>query len=204
MTKRVGLLAVFAILLGSAVPAQDSKPAESQVAESQPAAAEKTAAAFAGPALVTDVGQGNSARLVQVMLKRDGTVEFTADDQAGADALEGVGTLVVGVGASTKGLGAAGLDAETELARGKALLAAAKEKGVGVIGVHIGGAARRGELSDKFVEEVFRASDAFVAWKGGNEDGFLTKLAEETGIRYIEVEGKTDVGAELVGLFGGN
>ena len=156
---------------------------------------------FEDPVLVTDVGQGNNARLVQVMLKRDGSVEFKSEAQAGVEMLEGRKTLIIGVGASTKGLGAAGLDADTELTRGKALIKAAKDQEIDIIGVHIGGPARRGELSDQFVEAVFRASDTFIAWEGGNKDGFLTKLAEETNIPYIQTKGKKEVGEKLVALF---
>lgn len=57
-------------------------------------------------------------------------------------------------GASVKGFGAAGITVETELARTRAVLAAAQAAGTTVIGVHIGGAERRGCLSEQFIELV--------------------------------------------------
>lgn len=167
-----------------------------------PAAAAETVKSFGGPALVTDIGQGNTGKLVEVMLRKSAAVEFTADPLAKADALAGVKTLVVGVGASTKGLGAAGLDSDQEMARGKELLAKAKELGIPVIGVHIGGEARRGEMSDSFNRMVCESSAVFIVWKGGDEDGFFKAICEEKNIRYEVVEAKPAAGAVLATLFG--
>lgn len=160
----------------------------------------KEAVTFPQPLLVTDVGQGNNARLIEAILRRAQGVRFETDALAAKDKLEGVGTLVIGVGASTKGLGAAGLDANQEMERTKALVEAAKEKKIPVIGVHIGGTPRRGELSDGFNDVVMRASSAFIVWKEGDEDGFFSRIAKDLEIPLVVTETKPEVGAALLKL----
>ena len=56
--------------------------------------------------------------------------------------------------------GAAGIDADQELARTDALISAAKEKGIIVLALHTGGSARRGTLSDSFITPAFQGCDA--------------------------------------------
>lgn len=176
-------------------------PTTATVAAGAPAAATaKAAVVFGQPILVTDVGQGNTDKLLEAMLKRAGGFELRSDNMAKAGDLDDVKTLVVGVGASTKGLGAAGLNVADEQARTADLLKAAHEKGIPVIGVHIGGVPRRGELSDGFNRMVFEKSTVFVAWSGGNEDGFFTRLAEETKVPLIVNDDKRGVGDELTKL----
>lgn len=150
------------------------------------------------PLLVTDCGQGNSATLISVMLRRARGIEYESKPLATVEDLDGMKTLVIGVGASTKGLGAAGLDASQEMDRIKSLVDAAKEQELPIVGFHIGGMPRRGELSDGFNEYVFRNSDVFLLYKGGNEDGFFTRLDEDTKTHLITVDRKPDIGAEMI------
>jgi hypothetical protein len=157
--------------------------------------------AYENPVLLTDVGQGNNARLISAMLRRSKTVEVEIKELAGADQLDGKKTLIVGVGASTKGLGAAGLDVGQEMRRVDALLAAAKERGIPVIGVHVGGESRRGELSDQFNAQVLRRSDVFIVWKAGDEDGFFTRLARTHEVDLRVVDNRIEIGAIIESLF---
>lgn len=48
--------------------------------------------------------------------------------------------------------------------------------------MHIGGAARRGELSDKFVNAAAPYADYLIVVEEGNKDGAFTKIAEEKNI----------------------
>jgi hypothetical protein len=155
---------------------------------------------FEAPLLITDIGQGNSSKLIEALLKRSGDFEFKSESTARADALAGVKTLIIGVGASSKGLGAAGLNAEQEYERAKALLQAAEDQKIPVIGVHIGGIPRRGELSDRFNRQVLEKSVVFVAWDGGNEDKFFTTAAEESDVPLLLTNDKRAVGEMLTTL----
>jgi hypothetical protein len=131
----------------------------------------------AKPAFLTTVGQSADIEMVKVLLDRS-AVPFTANAQAKAGELaaSGAKTLVVVLGGSTKGLGAAGISADAEIDRAKALLAEAKKLGMTVIGVHVGGEARRGQLSDRFIQAAVPSCQYVVVVADGDKDGFLTKL----------------------------
>lgn len=45
--------------------------------------------------------------------------------------------------------------------------------GVTIISLHIGGSARRGTLSDKFVPDALQAADAAIIVSEGDADGLL-------------------------------
>ena len=133
------------------------------------------------PALLTTVGQSADIEMMKVLLER-AAVPYKADAQAKAGdlAASGARTLVVVLGGSTKGLGAAGISSDVEIARATALLSEAKKLGLTIIGVHIGGEARRGQLSDKFIQVAIPACHYVVVVAEGDKDGFITKLCGST------------------------
>ena len=132
----------------------------------------------AKPAFLTTVGQSADIEMVKVLLDR-GTVPHkdNAQAKAGDLAASGARTLVVVLGGSTKGLGAAGISADAEVERARALLAEAKKLGMTIIGVHVGGEARRGQLSDRFIAAAVPSCQYLVVVADGDKDGFITKLA---------------------------
>jgi len=128
------------------------------------------------PALLTSVGQSADVEMVKVLLTR-AKISFTLDGKVKADGLPvGAKTLILAIGGSSKGLGAAGIAPETELERVKALITEARKKGMKIIGAHVGGEARRGELSDKFIQLAVPLCDYVVIVAEGNADGLFTKL----------------------------
>ena len=142
----------------------------------------------AKPAFLTTVGQSADIEMVKVLLDRS-AVPYTANAQAKAGdlAASGAKTLVVVLGGSTKGLGAAGISAEAELDRAKAVLAEAKRLGMTVIGMHVGGEARRGQLSDRFIQAAVSSCHYVVVVADGDKDGFVTRLCG-AGIPMDKVE----------------
>jgi hypothetical protein len=133
------------------------------------------------PALLTTVGQSADIEMVKLLLERAG-VPHTAAPQAKASdlAASGAKTLVLVLGGSTKGLGAAGISTDAELARTKALIAEAKKRGLTIIGLHVGGEARRGELSDRFIQAGVPACQYLIVVADGDKDGFISKLCGTT------------------------
>lgn len=129
------------------------------------------------PALLTTVGQSADFEMVKILLER-AAIPHEADAQvkAGALAASKAKTLVLVLGGSTKGLGAAGISPDAEIDRAGALIAAARKKGMAVIGVHVGGEARRGQLSDRFIQAAIPSCQYVVAVADGDKDGFLSKL----------------------------
>lgn len=147
---------------------------------------------FQGPVLVTSFGQSTDGSMIEQVMKRLKTVSYTYNPIATAQDLSGVKTVVIAVGNSTKGLGAAGISQEQETARAKEFMAAVQKAGVKVICCHIGGATRRGALSDAFADMVLPLSSFIVVKEDGNEDGKFTSFASKNNIPITLVYGSKD------------
>ena len=147
---------------------------------------------FQGPVLVTSFGQSTDGSMIEQVMKRLKTVAYTYNPTATSADLSGVKTVVIAVGNSTKGLGAAGISQDQETARAKEFMAAAKKAGVKVICCHIGGATRRGALSDAFADMVLPLSSYILVKEDGNEDGKFTSFAAANNIPITLVYGSKD------------
>lgn len=148
------------------------------------------------PNLITSAGQSADVQMASVLAKRAGLDSILKKTATPKD-LEGVKTLTVVLGASLKGLGAAGIDVEEEKERVKELITAAQKKGIPLLSLHLGGEARRGQLTDQLVSEFLPLSQMAIIVKSGNSDGFFSKICEENNIPLIEVEKTIDVVAPL-------
>jgi hypothetical protein len=133
------------------------------------------------PALLTTAGQSADLNMAKVLLDRN-KVALKVAPLAGPDDLKGAGSLIIVIGGSTKGLGAAGINPDKEMTRVEQLIAAAASQKIPIIGMHIGGKARRGELSDKFVELVAPKSSFLMVVKEGDSDGYFSKVMAEKKI----------------------
>jgi hypothetical protein len=85
---------------------------------------------FEKPGLITSAGQSSDASIVKVLINSKLKLGLEFKQVAKPEDLGGVKTLVVVVGASTKGLGAAGIDIDQEMDRTRQLLKAARDKKV--------------------------------------------------------------------------
>ena len=152
------------------------------------------------PLLITSAGQSPDLYQIAVLCKRT-KIEVTSRTSATVEDMENIKTIIFAMGGSTKGLGAAGIDEDQELARIESLLDKAEKEEILIIGIHIGGVGRRGALSMKFIESVSRRSDYLVVTKEGNKDGYFTDLGKELKISLTVVEQPMDVGKILIELF---
>ena len=163
--------------------------------------AQKTTAFAEKPALVTAIGQSADFEMVKILLQRN-KIPFTADTLIKADKLDGSAkTLILVVGGSTKGLGAAGISADQELERSSALIKRAQELKMTIITVHLGGAQRRGAMSDSFIKLCLPVSDYVIIVESGDEDGLFTKATKEKGIALTKVARISLAGAPLAAAF---
>jgi len=153
------------------------------------------------PVLLTSAGQSADVQMVKVLLERNKIAVKTAA-LAGPDDLQGIKTLVVAIGGSAKGLGAAGVDADKEAARVQKVIAKAKELGVPILSLHVGGSAKRGELSDRFIGLVVPASAYVIALKDGDKDGFITKTSAKGKVPVLLVEKVSQTQEPLKAVFG--
>lgn len=161
------------------------------------------ASSLSGPVLITSLGQSPGALMAKVLADRIG-IESTYETMAKPEMVEGNGTLILVIGASSKGLGAAGISVEDESARGAALVAKAQVLGWGIVVMHIEGEPRRGTLTDELIDEFTPVAGYVVVKADGNADGLFTSLCAASGIplrTIVATAQGADVLADLFGLW---
>ena len=157
-------------------------------------------ATFEQPILITSAGQSADVKLVKLLAKRaaiQGETKILATD---AD-MNGIKTLIIVPGFSSKGLGSAGISQEDEMKRVEKLVATAKEKNIPIVMMHIGGKARRGGQSDGFCEIIANNCEAMIVVKKGNEDAFFTEIAKTKNIEIHEVDKISGAGVPMKKIF---
>jgi len=169
---------------------------------------------FESPTFIASVGQSAGAMQARVLADRAG-LEFTFEARPAPEMLEGHNTLIVVLGASTKGLGAAGVDIDAEIAWGTRLFDKARASGMSIIAMHIEGGTRRGPSSDR-INSTFAPLVDHLIVKGanpdqewteaeeadGNADGLFTTIAAEHGIPITYIARTLDAVGALQQLFG--
>lgn len=156
------------------------------------------------PAIITSAGQGPDGLIVKVLLDRELAgldVELPYIQAAVAEDVKDISTMLVVVGVSSKGLGAAGINLNQEVARVEQLLKDAVEGGTRIILVHSGGAGRRGSSTDKMTLAIIPYVDQIVVLEAGNEDGFFTDLGERGRIPVISAADRNELGSMLAAIF---
>lgn len=213
MKKKIAVLALCLSMAAGSLTACGSKPAETQAPAAQSQAAGGEAQAAGGeatgiteaiaeaPIILTSVGQSADVNVVQTLLKKC-EIECDLNATLTADDLSSYKTLVLAIGGSSKGLGAAGVDENQELDRVKAVIAKAEEQGMKIIALHIGGSARRGTLSDKFIPDALKAADAAIIVSEGDSDGLMKGIVTEGGIPTAFVDNQVGAVEPLKTIFG--
>ena len=189
-----------------AAPAE-AAPAEAAPAEAAPAATGDLPAVTPGscqlPAILTSVGQSADVDIVATHCKKIKLDVYQNNTIKAEELTSKYKTIILAVGGSNKGLGAAGIDADQELARADALIAKAKELGITVIAMHVGGADRRGTLSDSFIKPAFAAADIAIIVESGDTDNLMHDIlaGNSTPTAYVaKSSGARDVLKTLFGL----
>jgi hypothetical protein len=166
------------------------------------------------PVLITSCGQSNAPTTIKVVMQRL-KMPFDIDPLATPETLQAkakAGTpyksLIITMGASLKGMGAAGIEIEDELSRAAALIAEARKEGIKIIGAHIEGMKRRsqgaaaGDTTDEqSIDAVAPNSAILLVYKEGNTDGRFTTIAQAKKIPLIEFEKTVDLIPTLEKLF---
>jgi hypothetical protein len=180
------LLALIAALLLAAAPhlAAQAAPPKAQA-----------------PILLTSCGQSPGVGMLSVILRKVGLDYELAPLAAPADLkAKPYKTLIVVMGASLKGMGAAGIAIEDELKRTTALIEEARKLKMTVIGAHIEGMKRRAQGADagdttdeQSIDAVAPKSDILMVWKDGNTDGRFTAIASAKKLPLLEFEKQLDM-----------
>ncbi len=99
-------------------------------------------------------------------------------------------TIIFAIGASLKGMGASGLTVDSEIKRIKELIDYSKKNKIFIIAIHAGGESKRGAAgsdNEKMIDAVAPFADYIIVVKDSNKDGRFTKIADEKGIPFTEV-----------------
>jgi len=166
------------------------------------------------PVLLTSCGQSPGPVRLKIFMQRlkidfELNLLVTAKDLVAAkEAGKPYKTLIIVTGASLKGMGAAGVSIDEELARTEGLLAEAKKQGIKVIGSHIEGMSRRsqgaaaGDNSDEqSIDAVCPNSDFMIVKKEGDSDGRFTTISKGKDVPLILFEMNTEISDVLKKVF---
>lgn len=166
------------------------------------------------PVILTSCGQSPGPVRLKIFMQRlkmdfEYNLHVTAKDLVAAkEAGRPFKTLIIVTGASLKGMGAAGVSIDDELARTKELIAEAKKQGLTVIGSHIEGMSRRsqgasaGDNSDEqSIDAVCPNSDFMIVKKEGNKDGRFTAISKGKDIPLVLFELNKDISSVLEKVF---
>lgn len=151
---------------------------------------------------LTTVGQADSDIVGNVFKKAGAVGSYTIETMLKASDVAEGSVVFLTLGASSKGLGAAGVDESSERARAAEFAAAASEGKFSLILFHVGGTARRGASSDPIIEAAFPGANACFVVSSGNEDSFFTTLANTNNVSLYEVSKALELVDYAKGMFG--
>jgi len=154
------------------------------------------------PLLITTAGQSPGAVTISVLCKRN-KIDSDFLNLAKAEDLtsKSYKTLIITMGTSGKGMGAAGIDINDELDRIKKLIEEARKQNMLIIGMHIEGEARRTGNCEKSIDLVAPGVDFLIVRSDGNKDGRFDLIAKEKHIPMIIIEGIIELNDLLKGMF---
>jgi hypothetical protein len=155
---------------------------------------------FDPPLLITSAGQSADVSLASTLARKAGLPATLSKAASGQD-LAGHRTLVLVLGASMKGLGAAGIDTAREKDRVRGLLAEAKSRGIPVLCLHLGGEQRRGELTDDMIREFLPSAKMAIVVASGDKDGLFARICREKAILLKTVDKTLDAVEPLQAAF---
>lgn len=185
---------LLALALGSPAGAQgQAKPETSPQVKLEPK--------FSKPGLITAIGQSSDIAVVKALLNTKLKLGLEIKPMAQPADLADFKTVVMVLGASTKGMGSAGLDLDKEMERAKILVKAAKEKGIKILGLHVGGESRRGKTTNDLLEIVLPECTHIVVVASGNKDKLFNTLAAKNSVPVTEVPNLAAAGDTVKALF---
>lgn len=206
MKKQLAVLGLCLSMAAASLTAckgteQTAQPAQTEAQTAAEEANGITEALAEGPVVLTSVGQSADVNVVQTLFKKS-EIECDLNATMTADDLSGYKTLVLAIGGSSKGLGAAGIDENQELDRVNSVITKAKEDGLTIVALHIGGSARRGTLSDKFIPDALKAANAAIIVSEGDSDGLMKGIVADGGIATAFVDNQVGAVEPLKIIFG--
>lgn len=136
---------------------------------------------------VTSVGQ--SVEMMQLMRNMDAVgVSYAEDSLLAPETPEKGSVVFLVVGCSIKSLIENGLTKESEMERAEEFVLRGRAGKYDIVCWHVGGAARRGETSDSFIQLLFANCSLALFKAEGNTDLKLSDWAMSGGVPYCQIE----------------
>jgi hypothetical protein len=161
------------------------------------------------PILIASCGQSTAPDTLNAILRRVGVpYDVVAAATVKDLSAKPYKTLIVTMGASLKGMGAAGVSIDDEMKRTSQLIEAARKAKITIVGAHIEGMSRRaqgaeaGDTTDEqSIDLVAPKSDILFIRKDGNSDNRFSIIATARNIPMIEFEKNLEMIPRLEAIF---
>lgn len=114
---------------------------------------------------------------------------------------QGYKTMIVVMAVSILGLGESGLNEQREFERCELVFKEAKELGIKIIGVHIGGEVRRNVIADKFIIPFAPQCDYLMVLAEGNKDDRFNEIAVKNNIHLNVFQTFAELSAIMTAMF---
>ncbi|MGM0601951.1 MAG: DUF6305 family protein [Bacillota bacterium] len=154
----------------------------------------------AQPVVITCPGQNPDGLMIKVVLEKQ-NIDFKYRPFLQPEDMKGYSTLIIAVGHSCKGVGAAGIDYEHEFIRTKKIIEKAVKDGTFIVLTHLGGTGRREDRSDKLLNIVAPYADYMIISKDSNFDRYFSVAAEKYNIPLSITENLSQIKPILSNLF---
>lgn len=151
------------------------------------------------PYSIASIGQSIDQVIFETILD-NASILYDANPLALPNDLENSKTIFLIIGASKKGLSHSGITIDDELSRIKKLSDSKAADSTYVL-IHMGGVSRRGEESDKLINESLKLSDALIVVEDGDFDSIFYNYAKEHSIPYSNVKDVNDLQSLLIDIF---
>lgn len=180
---------------------ESTTPTQDVVEENRALDASLVGIAEGKTSYLTTVGQADADIVNNVFKKAGLGTAYTNNNMLSASDVEDGAVVLLTLGASSKGLGAAGVDEKHEEARAAEFAAAAAQGKFTLILFHVGGTPRRGASSDPIIEAAFPGAKACFVVSTGNADGFFTNLASTNNVDLYAIAKSVDLVNYAKGLY---
>ena len=154
------------------------------------------------PLLITTAGQSPGAMIVSTLCSRNKIDNDFRDLVKAEDlTLKSYKTLIITMGTSGKGMGAAGIDINYEFNRIEELIKEARKQNILIIGMHIEGEARRTGHCEESIDLVAPRVDYLIVRSDGNKDGRFDLISKEKNIPMTIIEETLELNDLLKEMF---
>lgn len=151
-------------------------------------------------ALITSAGQSTEAYIIYDVANKLMIHNYFMPQAKDTD-LNGINTLVIVVGYSPLGEKLNDISYSDEKKRINGILSKAKEKGLTVLTVYIGGKERRDKYTDELLSLICPSTNYLIGTKESDDDGLLSELAKNSGIPLTLINGVNNISEPFVSAF---